>query len=1209
MVADAAIPSQPPLRGRASLRALSSPTRPGGDRASWQKVVIEGLDEHGYVTRWRGSDHVEFRCPAHGDQKPSGTADYDAVEGATLICCHQGCAASDVLAAIGLQLRDLYDYPGQDEDLRSVYTRRTRAPAARPAPKPVGKPDCDHDPQPDGEHPYPDADGTLVNTVRRTKCARCGTKDVRPAKAWPEDKRILYRLPEVLQAVADGSPIWVCEGEKCADAAAATGATSTTNPFGAGKWLPGYTSSLRGASLVIIVADHDAAGYRHAIDVAASLDAAGIPHTVQRAATGGIKDDVVDHFDAGGTLATLLDCDPAAELARLEQDALDALTRRLAALRADGYDAVHVDDLTAVMTRTGMDKPWIAAQLRAHPELADAGGDTYAILPAPKQLGLPAGVTVPRGQRIPVDPLDLPADLSLLDARRYDPGDWPHIVPGLLPVGLTLIYGRPGVAKTTLSAQLEHCIAAGRPVAGWTPEGPGRVLAIDFEGGPMLAINQSLRIVPFGELPTDAAGDPDDMISVRTAWPGDSFEERTAELEKALRDADHAGKPYRYVRIDTMRMWMGPPPLGVNAYDWDSRCLITLNKLARDLGCAIVVIHHPNKQGEVSGSVGIEGSVTAAYRLERRAGETEGILRCTKNRVGPEINWAVEFDMPGGGTWSFSEEISVAQAANTGVKRAIIDHLTEAGPSSGPDIRAALSHLRDRTVRDMMTRLARDGWIRRTNDELWMLTPSPVPPPPPSEPKPAQAEDIPAPSAAAGGEAGQGPEPPVRGVGTCESCGTPMTILIRGQRFHPLCEPDPEPPQPAPDVPDPRPGPSAPEDGQPSPAPDPRPAPEPGPEPESAGGDDPFDGAEPAADTCEVCGEPRTVADTHPDCVQGKPGTSARWGGMDAMRKSFAASRMKPVPWIPPPGHKHARPGMQTRDMPQWRAAESTDAGAFAWKHPGLDDFDEDQLVLVIDRAMSYPSACSSVPVAPNVLRPVVLNENPKDLKLAGIARVIVPRWDHPELPHPLGRKARPGEPLVIPSGSLEALWALHLEGLIDRPEVTGAFMGRRNSSLFEGFYKEVTGARKEYEDDPDMTLAIKRASSVAVRLLYPKAAKSPWWRPDWYAALVGQAMLRHWIRARQAVAAGNVLLGLGSVDEASFLIPRDADPATWIPAPYKAGSGPGQVKGKAITVRANADGLDQIDPGRVTPHPGRGEDYLLIDGPVPVKIWRQRRG
>lgn len=1193
MVADAIMPSQPPLRGRAPLRAVvpPQPRPPGADRASWQRVVVDGLDSAGYVTSWRGSDRVEFRCPAHEDRKPSGTADYDAAAGATLICCHQGCAAEDVLAAIGLELRDLYDHPGETDDrFPARPARRTRATRTKAAPKPPSaKRECDHKWQPDGEHPYPDADGTLVNTVRRARCARCNVKDVRPQHAWPEHNRILYRLPEVLAAVRDGAPVWIHEGEKCADAGAALGAASTTNPFGAGKWLDSYTETLHGAALALIVADNDAAGYRHAIDVAARLDTAGIPHAVQRAANARVKDDVVDHLDAGGTLASLDDCDPAAELARLERDALDALDARLAELRAGGYDTVHADDLTAVMTAAGMDKPWITAQLRAHPELADTGEGTYEILPAPKQLGLPGGVLVPAGQRIPVNPLDLPADLSLLDARRYDPGDWPHIVPSLLPVGLILIYGRPGVAKTTLSAQLEHCIAAGLPVAGYKPDGPGRCLVIDYEGGPMLAIGQSLRIAPFGTLPTDDAGDPDEMIAVRTAWPGDSFDERVTELEKTLRDAAHNGRPYRFIRIDTMRMFMGPPPLGVNAYDWDAQCLIRVNKLARDLEAAIVVIHHPNKSGEVSGSVGIEGSCTAAYRLERKAGEDEGLLRCTKNRVGPEQSWPMEFDMAGGGTWKFSDEITAAQAANTGVKRAIIDHLTAHGPAAGTDIRAALAPARDRTVRVMLTRLAADGWITRTTDGLWMLTPDPnsTPDRPDASTKEGPAAPSARPAAAGAGAPDQEPQPSTPGGGTCAACRTPMTIIEPGQQFHPMCEPDPGPCAPTPAAP-----------GSPDPEPDPEP---------DVDADDPF-GAD-VDETCGICGEPRTNADQHPDCVpQAGTGTGARWGGMDAMRESLKTSRMKPIPWIPPSGHQAAKPGFQNRDMPQWRAAETVDIGAFAWRPADIGDLDGRQLVLTIDRNMSYPSACSSVPVAPNTLKAVPLDGDPKAAGLAGIVRIVVPAWARDDLPHPLGRKARPGEQIVIPSGSLEELWALHREGLIGQPEVTGAFLGRRNTSLFEPFYKTVRAARTEHSDDPAMTGAVKRSSSVAIRLLWPRAAKSPWWRPDWYGAIVGQAMIRHWIRARQAVDAGAQLVGLGSVDEAAFLIPAGADPDTWLPDPYKRGTGPGQVKTKAITVRADVDGLDQIAAERITPSP-RGPEYALVSGPVPLSIWRQRRG
>jgi AAA domain len=1146
MVADTNVPGHPrPLRGRAALAAVPSPRPPGSERASWQRVVVDGLDARGLIDSVRG-DHAEFHCPGPGhdggDRKASGTADYDPGEGKTLICCHTGCNPEDVLSAVGCTLADLYDHPLE-----------------RPVPDPAPK-RCKHRWQPESRHPYPDADGQVVNTVLRQRCPHCGVKDTRPARPWPEPQRILYRLPEVLAAAAAGELIWVVEGEKCADALAAeSGVPVTTNPFGAGKWLERYTASLAGASGVVIIADNDAAGYRHAAMVAASVEAAGITCAVARSATTGPKDDIVDHLAAGYRLGDLIDVDPAAELARIEG--------------APGPGAGDTDP--------GAERP---------------------------RLELAPSVVVPAGQRIPVDPLQLPADISLLDARRYDPGDWPHIVPGLLPVGLAIVFGRPGVAKTTLSAQLEHCIAAGLPVAGYRPEAPGRCLVIDYEGGPALAINQSLRIAPFGALATDAAGDRDDMISVRTAWPGETFAERLAELEKALLDAAHEGRPYKLVRIDTMRAFQGGPPIpGMNAYQWDSECLIKVNKLARDMQCAIIVIHHPNKSGELSGSVGLDGSVTVVYKLERAAGESEGLLRCTKNRVGREVSFALEFDRDSG-TWSFSDEITAAQAANTGVKRQIIDWLTGHGPAAGPEIRAGLGPgVRERTARDMMTRLAADGWITRAADGTWMLVPPPgqAPRDRPAAASAAAATEsgpvvqepgIPSP----GPVPGPGPRPdhPARrAVGTCAACGTPMTILTEGQARHPLCEPDDAGP------------PAAPRDGSyvtaPFPAgPDEPPAPAP-----PAGGDAAGPWGE--GGTCQACGEPVTSADTHPDCTQdGGQGDDpeVRWAGMSAMRDSIRTSRMKPIPWIPPLGDPRAKEGMQTRDLPQWQAAEQVSTGAFAWRHPGIDDLDGDALVITIDRNMSYPSACSSVPVAPNVLRRVHLAEDPKAAGLAGIARVIVPQWPDARLPHPLGRDAVPGEPLVIPSGSLEELWALHRDGLIDEPEVTGAFMGRRNTSLFEPFYKSVTGARREHASDPAMTLAIKRSSSIAVRLLYPKAAKSPYWRPDWYGALVGQAMIRHWIRARQAVDAGAVLIGLGSVDEAAYLIPAGTDPATWIPAPYEAGSGPGQVKRKRITVRRTASGLDGLDPAAILPSP-RGGDWAEIGGPVPLRIWRQRHG
>ena len=102
-----------------------------------------------------------------------------------------------------------------------------------------------------------------------------GTKDVR---------KVLYRLPELTEAIAAGHAILIVEGEKDADAAWRLGLPATCNPGGASepnkktKWRKEYSETLRGAD-VTIIPDHDEPGYAHANAVAREL--AGIAGRVQ----------------------------------------------------------------------------------------------------------------------------------------------------------------------------------------------------------------------------------------------------------------------------------------------------------------------------------------------------------------------------------------------------------------------------------------------------------------------------------------------------------------------------------------------------------------------------------------------------------------------------------------------------------------------------------------------------------------------------------------------------------------------------------------------------------------------------------------------------------------------------------------------------------------------------------------------------------------
>lgn len=89
---------------------------------------------------------------------------------------------------------------------------------------------------------------------------------------------ILYRLPQVLEAVALGEPVFVVEGEKDVHAVEEAGGVATCNPMGAGKWTAEYGLALKGAR-VRIVADQDQAGRSHARQVAQFL--VGIAVTIE----------------------------------------------------------------------------------------------------------------------------------------------------------------------------------------------------------------------------------------------------------------------------------------------------------------------------------------------------------------------------------------------------------------------------------------------------------------------------------------------------------------------------------------------------------------------------------------------------------------------------------------------------------------------------------------------------------------------------------------------------------------------------------------------------------------------------------------------------------------------------------------------------------------------------------------------------------------
>lgn len=71
--------------------------------------LVDALERHGYsvVTRY---GRTTAQCPAHDDTNPSlGIGKRRDGAGVVLVCRSHGCAAEDIMHAVGLTLRDLFD--------------------------------------------------------------------------------------------------------------------------------------------------------------------------------------------------------------------------------------------------------------------------------------------------------------------------------------------------------------------------------------------------------------------------------------------------------------------------------------------------------------------------------------------------------------------------------------------------------------------------------------------------------------------------------------------------------------------------------------------------------------------------------------------------------------------------------------------------------------------------------------------------------------------------------------------------------------------------------------------------------------------------------------------------------------------------------------------------------------------------------------------
>ena len=217
------------------------------------------------------------RCPAHDSQHGS-LAINEGEDGRALLHCFAGCTPEAVVSALGLTMRDLMPADGAGAtDSQRAKALRKKATAVEPRTFPSAEAAVAELERQLGKHSaewtYHDGHFEPAILVLRWDHSD-GTKSIRPVSrthdgwiigALPKD-RPLYHLPELSEA----QRVYVCEGEKAADAVRALGLTATTSSGGCKAAAKTDWAPLTGKE-VVICPDNDKPGAQYPRDVARLL--------------------------------------------------------------------------------------------------------------------------------------------------------------------------------------------------------------------------------------------------------------------------------------------------------------------------------------------------------------------------------------------------------------------------------------------------------------------------------------------------------------------------------------------------------------------------------------------------------------------------------------------------------------------------------------------------------------------------------------------------------------------------------------------------------------------------------------------------------------------------------------------------------------------------------------------------------------------------
>lgn len=399
----------------------------------------------------KNGNNWSAKCPCREDDENPSLSIGQGDDGRVLVTCHRGipCSLEEICSHVGMTVSELM--PEKQSEKKSSKLELVET------------------------YHYRDLQGNLQfqklrfidETGKKTFRQRRKAKDGSWIYNLDDIEQVLYNLPQVIKGKEAKATIWVVEGEKDANTLTELGLIATTMPGGAGKWKDHHTASLAGAK-VVIIADNDTVGKKHATEVCEKLIEAGCETEIL--IPDGVKD-VTDLLISGGTIGDLRKFEQQIDLPE-ETDIYTPIISRLEKI-------LYRDDLS--------DNSKLS---RSQSILLDL---------------LPQTVAKPTGRLV---------DWSdFIKEDEDDSYDW--IIPNLLERGeRVMVVASEGVGKTFLARQIALLSAAGIHPFTFEQMKPIRTLTVDLEN-PQRIIRRTSRDIQIKSLKYGFCAKPEAHLLIK----------------------------------------------------------------------------------------------------------------------------------------------------------------------------------------------------------------------------------------------------------------------------------------------------------------------------------------------------------------------------------------------------------------------------------------------------------------------------------------------------------------------------------------------------------------------------------------------------------------------------------------------------------------------------------------------------------------------